>query len=60
VSQFKLKAMPATPMTQEEMEQQCSIVSTAALAADHFSDDELEARTPAPAVAQQPGISYQR
>jgi hypothetical protein len=44
-----LKSMPATPMTQEEMEQQCSIVSAAAQAADHFSDDELESCTSTPA-----------
>ncbi len=37
-----LKSMPATPMTQEEMERQCQVVSEVARAADYFTDDELE------------------
>ena len=39
---FKLKAMPGTTMTDEEMDRQCAVVSEAAHALDYFTEDELE------------------
>lgn len=38
-----LRCMPSTPMTQEEMEEQCRAVSEIAEVMEMFSDDELEA-----------------
>lgn len=39
---MKIKAMPGTPMTDEEMESQMRFVSEAAEAMEYFTEDELE------------------
>lgn len=43
--EFKYKAMPATPMSDEEMRAHEAAVNDAGRALDHFSDDELEQYT---------------
>ena len=45
---FKLKAMPGTTMTDEEMDRQCAVVSEAAHALDYFTEDELEPKEEQP------------
>src|SRR3990167_8367378 len=36
------KAMPGTPMSKEEMERQCAVVSEAASALDYFTEEEIK------------------